>query len=247
MTEQSDFSFSSGEPDQERLRSFDADFTPEPVVAQFLGTLRDRGLEPKCILDPAAGAGVFGKVARELWPNASIEAIEPRKEEAQHLERYYDIVHHVEFEEAVRRGLLWCVRGMRPPRFDLIATNPPFSLWRDFVAESMPLIWTGHLALLGLTSWGARSEDGYELFELSPPDRQSRIPGTINFRGPGVNPDSGKKWTADSRDYCWWQWAVVGGRLRDRDPEDRSTMDWKSENLPRLPGHDRRWKTKPGT
>ena len=248
MTAQSDFSFRSGEPDHEHLRSFDADFTPEPVVLQFLTTLRDSGLEAHRILDPAAGAGVFGKVAREVWPNAFIEAIEPRYEELPYLGRYYDKIHHSTFIDAIRDDQLSCGPGMNLPRYDLIATNPPFSLWREFVRQSLPLIWRGRLALLGLTSWGSRSEDGYDLFEEWKPDRQSRIPGTINFRGPGVNPETGKKWSTDARDYCWWQWAKGPehlSRIRGRRP-GRDGLTWVAENLPRLQGHERRWKTKPG-
>ena len=246
MNRQSDFTFKTGAPDTDWLRAFDADFTPTPVVVQYLTILRDNcHIRPERILDPAAGGGVFGRVARAVWPNAHIEGIEPRGDEIGHLASHYDLVHCCTFSQAIESRLLSCPPGSTVPKFDLIVTNPPFSMWRDFVPASLQLIYDGWLAFLGLTSWGSRSQDGFDLFESSPPVSQSRIPGTIGFRGPGVNPRTGNKWGADTRDYCWWSWHLESGKRKPAfiSPHER----WACENLPRLAGHERRWIVKPGT
>lgn len=256
--QQSSMGFDGGGPDHDRLREHAADFTPEPVVEQFVRHIARFRRPPELILDPSCGPGVFGKVMRRVWPNALIVGIEPREEELEHAHRNYHRVLNVEYQHAITSGLLDATLrelagqlGRKHARFDLVVTNPPFPLWRDFVLDSVGLLANvddphpGYLAFLGLNGWGARSEDGFQLFEELYPTRQSRIPGTINFRGPGINPKTKKKWSADTRDYSWWQWSMrcVARVLQ----QDEHRIPWMCENLPRLPGDKRTWKVKPGT
>jgi len=256
--QQSSMEFDGGGPDHERLRKHAADFTPEPVVEQFIRYLARFRRPPDLVLDPSCGPGVFGKVIRRVWPKAIVVGIEPRTEEMEHAMRNNHRVLNTEYGQALSSGLLDATLrdmadkiGRKDASFDLVVTNPPFPLWRDFVRDSLPLLHDrgqprpGYLALLGLNGWGARSEAGFDLFEELPPTRQSRIPGTINFRGPGINPKTKQKWASDTRDYSWWQWSMRAVHRVLQQDEHR--IPWASENLPRLPGADRKWTVKPGT
>jgi len=256
--QQSSMGFDGGGPDHDRLREHAADFTPEPVVEQFIRHLARFRPPPELVLDPSCGPGVFGKVIRRVWPKAIVVGIEPRTEEMEHALRNNHRVLNTEYDHAISSGLLFVTLreladkiGREDASFDLVVTNPPFPLWRDFVVDSLGVLvdmerpYPGYLALLGLNGWGSRSEDGFNLFEELYPTRQSRIPGTINFRGPGINPKTKKKWSSDSRDYSWWQWSMRAVARVLQQPEHR--IPWACENLPRLPGDARKWTVKPGT
>jgi hypothetical protein len=231
--EQGAFGFDVGGPDNARLLEMDADFTPTGVVLQYLIDLRERHrLNPSSILDGAAGPGVFGRCARYVWPDAVIVGVELRGEEATHLgemldQGVYNALHvGVDFREYAQS-----VVGVE--RFDLAVTNPPFTLWREYVELTRPLLNDhGLLSLLGLNGWGQRSTDGSVFFEQCSPDRQSRICGSIGFRGDRTNPKTGKLYGTDTRDYSWWSW--MG--------EELDGGGWITENLPRLESPLRRWK-----
>jgi hypothetical protein len=235
VAEQGAFGFDAGGPDNARLLEMDADFTPTGVVLQYMLDLRDRHrINPSVILDGAAGPGVFGRCARYVWPEAAIIGVELRSEEGPHLQGLldqgvYDAMHvGVDFREYATR-----VEGVEG--YDLIVTNPPFTLWSEYVTHSRPLLNDGGLiSLLGLNGWGQRSTDGAKFFDCCPPDRQSRICGSIGFRGDRTNPKTGKLYGTDTRDYSWWTWMgddVEGG-------------GWITENLPRLESPLRKWKGK---
>jgi phospholipid N-methyltransferase len=252
MNAQTDMGFATGEPDHGRLREHSADFTPRPVVDQFanllLGILADVGGEEFTMLDPAAGSGVFGQsfraVARRLAMKSSIHAYELREEEKPHLARHYD-------EVTIGDALTIDLERISQPdsdvwlsdlSYDLIVTNPPFHLWREYLTTfRRRLNANGVMAFLGLSTWGQRSKDGVSLFEdeVYRPHREYRITGTLGFRGPGVNPENGKKWGTDTRNYSWWLW-----KAESNDDEEGI---WSCRNLPLLDGSDRRWTSKPGT
>lgn len=239
---QSAFGFDDGAPDHERLRTHDADFTPQGIVRQGLTVARfDLGVghtvSPIRFLDPSSGAGVFGLEARNVFGNRSLHplhtvGVELRSEELPWIERNYD-------EALVGRSFEHVDLGQA--RFDLIATNPPFSLFPLFLRRCRPLLDDcGYLMMLGLSTWG-QSAEGAELFAEHPPIYQYRITGRIGFRGPGTNPKTKKPWGTDQRDYSWWVWTSdVSSGLRGE-------LCWFTRNLPTLPTAQRTWRVKPGT
>lgn len=197
------------------------DYTPPVVALQGVMAMKELFcLDPESILDPSAGAGVFGQAFRTVWPNAHTSAIEPKAVESWFLRQNYD--QHVIGEF----GPTLVGEG-----YDLVLTNPPFHSWREFVEKSLMVVRPGgYVVFLGLTSWNGRSEAGYELFETIPPVAEMRIPGAVGYRIKGN----------DVRDYCYW----VFRRSRGEAP----LPCWVSFNLPRLPGNLRKWheRKKPG-
>lgn len=220
-------------PDLERLREYEADLTPEPVVHQWLVRLRDvDGLDPRSMLDPSAGDGVFGKVARQVWPDVRIVAVEPRPECREYLVAHCDVVETMSLEAYLARGTGW---------FDLIVTNPPFTLALRWVPMLRRLLGADgllsflQLSELGQRGLGKRGEDSCALFDANRPTAQFRIPGAIGYRGPGINPKTNKPHGADMRSYSWWMWTMLSYR-----------QGWHGDQLPRLPSCDRKWLTPPG-
>jgi len=236
-TEQTSLGFFE-EPATSRLLEFDADFTPSGVVLQQMLNLRHNVMWPyrpdPTILDPSAGTGVMGRCARMIWPEATIVGVEIREEEAMKLEDRYDELIVGAFQEVDLAKLV-----KRFGLFDIIVTNPPFGQWEDYWKIVLELVAeNGCVSLLGLDSWGQRSESGYDLFEQSPPTSQYRVTGTINYRGGALNPKNGKPYGVDMRDYSWWTTKHDGLHRRG----------WHAENLPRLQSELRRWRlpTYPG-
>lgn len=235
------------EPSEERLREHQADFTPEPVVRQALSLMAHRitdddqrarrqshGLincrrKPR-ILDIGAGGGVFGKVAREIWPHAEIVAVENRPEEFGNLCRHYDEVWTMPI--ATFASGVVC----HPGTFELVVGNPPWrSDWGDCALLGLSLLaYRGKLLLLGPSTWG-HSEEGAEradVFRMQPPAAQWRIHGRIAFRGGAA---------ADNRKCSWWVW---------REGDEQHPLGgpcWIASDLPELPREDRRWRVRPGT
>lgn len=218
-----------GPDPRERWAEHEADFTPEPVVRQGLGWLREL-YDCRRFLDPCAGAGVFGKVASDLWhslpTNGLSWALEPRLEEKRVLKRHYHEVDCSTYQEAYRAGF-------DDEPWDVIATNPPFSEFANLVRGSLPLLAPeGVLMLLGRSAVMQRGAEKVALCLDEPPTYELRIAGAIGFRGPGHN--------ADSWCYSWWIWCEEE-RRKGRAPR------WTTIQLPMLSAADRRWKVRPGT
>lgn len=248
--------------DEIRIRERELDMTPRPVVEQlveYLRTLprfRDRmpdrhgptvvgGGAPRRILDPAAGAGVFAAVAHDVWPEAEIATVEPAEEETD------------ELRAAARR------RGFHFPmtfqvfaracstRFDLIATNPPFSRAREFVEIARSLLTDdGVLVLLLRSSCFQRGTEAVSWLLAREPhhregvDRLINLPeevlhvsGPISFRG---RDRGGGAASIDS--YSWWIWGP-----RPRLFRSDALASWEQSQLPMLPGSARRWSQRPGS
>lgn len=199
------------------------DYTPGPVALQGARALAELIESPRRILDPSAGAGVFGQVFRQVWPEAKTVGVEPKREEAWFLSCNYDEYLIDEFEGA--EGALY------RHDFDLVMTNPPFHSWEAFIPTALSLVRQGGLVcFLGLTSWGSRSTSGAELFEHYTPIAQFRISGAVSYRPKG----------SDMRDYCWWVFRRQASSVVD-------AKCWVALNLPRLPSSDRKWgNTRPG-
>jgi hypothetical protein len=212
------------ENERERWAEYDACFTPRSVVHQALSRLRSYVRLPKRhgrLLDPSAGAGVFGQVARAVFPCWNLVGIEPRVEERPYLEHHYD---HVVCTTAQRFAT-------DAPFFDVVASNPPWWCWGEVFDAVWPLVLEGGvLAFLGPSTWGHSDEasECVDVFERVCPAYQWRVRGRIAFNG-----GSG----TDNRKCSWWVFV--------RDSIART--GWLTENLPALPPEARRWTTRPGT
>jgi hypothetical protein len=216
-----------------RLRQHEADFTPYHVAEQPLLYLRDKlGFTPRAVIDPSAGAGVYCKAVRTVWPRADVYAIEPREEEHVHLQRWAHIASASTLQEWMA-DVADHYRGA----FDLMSTNPPFTMMADFAAAGRELGCEKTL-LLGTNDWFQRGEEKLEtartLGLLEALSRQLLIPGAIDFRGGAINPRNGKPFGADAKSYSNWLWD-----LHACTPEGER---WVVEVLPRLCGQQRKWR-----
>lgn len=223
MTTQTEFPLDHGGPDEAWMADADTGLTPTPVVRQGLEWVRDGlGLQPDTILDPSAGYGVFGMVAKEVWPEVFRAGIELNG--GIDITPHYDAAHIASSLESVLRDYP-CVAP-----YDLIITNPPFSLAHEWVPKLRRLLASdGVLCLLLPNGYGQRGEEKAEIFEKDVPFRQLRISGPIEFKGPTQG--------ADQRDYSWFCW---------NHPERIQSPEWRCTQLPRLPSDQRRWKIAPG-
>lgn len=84
---------------------------------------------PRSILDPGAGAGVWGEHARHLWPAAWIEGVEIR--DAPHPPAY-SAWHTADF-------MAWDA----PRRYDMVIGNPPYALAEPMVRKCLDLLEPG--------------------------------------------------------------------------------------------------------
>jgi hypothetical protein len=214
--------------DEARLREHEADFTPTPVVRQCLEhAVRLSGWngDPERVCDPAAGGGVWLREMARLWPCAYTLAIEKREEDRAHLERHAT--------DVVIGDALSSESFCGPwPGVDLFATNPPFSLFRDYVDTL--LCKGGDVWLFAPVDANVRGEEPSRWLDDSAfyVRRCLWVRGGIGFRGPGHS--------QDFRQYGLWMF--------ESNPDHTSDPDgWPVTLLPWLPGSDRRWVTRPGT
>lgn len=209
-----------------RLEEYQVDLTPGHLVLQVLSAVADhiplhpldRRIPPRTMLDPSAGAGIWARCVRDLWPDCSTLSLEVRPEEERNLERNSDDFLITRFED-------W-----RPPsvltRFDLIATNPPFrhlapKKGEGWIPRLLNLLdpYHGVLILYALNDLGQRSKAGSKLFQDHPPTAQFRIPGAVAHR------EDGK---VDLRSYSAWVW------------HSANTEPCRMYDLPMIPGPHRK-------
>lgn len=219
--------------DEERLREHEADFTPVPVIRQclkFAQMLAGWNGEPEQACDPAAGAGAWAMVMRHLW-HCHVTAIEKRSEELPHLRRNADDAIICDAIDYAKRTVSW--------RFDVVATNPAFSLFQDYADNFLRL--APHVWLFAPVDANVRGREssGWLATNAKWVQRCLWVPGGIGFRGPGKNA-KGKPNGQDHRQYCLWMLTSDIDEVRDEN-------GWPVTLLPRLPGHDRRWVIRPGT
>lgn len=220
-----DFVLTSPEDiDEERLKAYEADFTPPVVVRQCLmygSQLAGFNGDPERVCDPAAGAGIWAAEMRAAWPETDITALELRPEERPHLERHAD---HV----VIGNALDYAERGKGDRWWDLVATNPPFSQFAEYADTFLQRaedVWLfapvdalirgadTHRELVGLSKWL---------------HRVLWVPGALSFRA---------NRQTDFRQYGLWQFR--------RQATDFNT--WQVYTLPRLEGDALKWRTRPGT
>ena len=221
--------------DRETERALERAFTPYPVIRAGLGyalellagdvaeALRGDPDRPR-ILDWCAGAGPWGRVAREIWPAAQITAVELVPSERRYLARVADHVLIGDWSLALAAG-----------PYELVIGNPAFSLLtaaRGRHPRSAPvlqLLRTAPIVIaLHTIDVLQRSEAGRWIARHRPPAVQIDLPGGIQFY---------REAGADSRSY-----AVYGWTHRHTGP------GWLRVPLPHDLGPcERRWAARPGT
>ncbi len=144
------------------------DYYPTPLyfVTSALQIIQQTCTTPERILDPGAGAGVWGIGARQLWPGAFIHGIEMRQDARK--PSAYDLWTHADFRE-------WETDIV----YDLVIGNPPYgvcagerdrSLAERFVRKSLTSVRDGGVVFFLLKSvFTEGQERGYGLFREMPP------------------------------------------------------------------------------
>lgn len=141
-------------------------------------------LNPTRILDPGAGTGVWGDVARERWPQARIVGAELSTEPPT---AAYDAWRHGDF--------------LTMPfyeRFDLVIGNPPYNIAEDMIRRSLDLIADGdfcvQLLRLGFLESLSRAKG---LFREHPPLKVG-----VYAKRPSFQEDQRTDATAYAA-FCW--------------------------------------------
>jgi hypothetical protein len=196
-----------------RHKKYEVNRTPIEVARQGLRFFKEEhpDFDNLRFCDPAAGDGVWCKAVRELWPNAHITAVEIRREEQRKLSAVADRVLIQPFDPLKWRG--------KP--FDLIATNPPFSLAIDWCRGIFKRQLASYLILLHKTQYFQRSEAGVQFLQGYAPSELYQIGQALNFRDDG---------SGDAHCYShfvWHVWRKFGPR------------HWQSFQLPLLTGKQR--------
>lgn len=169
-------------------KSDDVYLTPYDVA---LMCLKKYGYgEPKTILDPSAGPGVWGDAARTLWPNAQIVGMDIRdlSRPASYDEWYPHTDYRIDNLRVVRR------------QFDLIVGNDPYKHALEFVriAYERGQYGFGSLMLKLLPSTFAWTEGRAKAFKDMPLTHVVALNPRIQFYG-NRNPNLSALYVWDSR------------------------------------------------
>lgn len=142
------------------------------------------------ILDPGAGSGVFGKVCRDRFYNASIYGVDIRDlENPGWYDRWYGNTDFLEWQD---------------DPFDLIIGNPPFKLAEKFIRKSVTLLSQayGEVAFLLPVDFQHGARRGRGLFKEYNPTKVTSLLQRPNFTGP--NGES--LGTANTDNYIVMNW-----------------------------------------
>lgn len=177
-------------------RDFDFYPTPIDVCSDALTFLPD-SVNPLNILDPGAGAGVWGTAARRMYPNALITGIDIRPETLR--PRAYNFWMHGDF-----------LLMNTSPCFDLVIGNPPYKYAEQFVRRSLDMLEDGgYLILLLRLNFLEGQDRSRRLHRKYPPKKVVVRAGRVSFTGDG-------KSNATAYGYFVWQKGYSG----------RTVLDW---------------------
>ena len=220
--------------DAQTLADLEVDYTPVAVALQLTLTLDKLMREmlfwpPSLMLDPSAGSGCWGRVARAVFGDSTeLVGVEPRESELGNIEDVYDGAHCATFNDYLASPTF------QSRRFGLVLTNPPFSafepetFWPVAIRRAGLLTSGAVVAIYGLSQWG-QSEGAQKSMREWSPSLQLRLGGRVAHRGNGQ---------ADAREYSLWVWTHKPTPFR-----------WETIQLPSLPAVLRRWSPSsvPGT
>lgn len=232
----------------DRMRLHEADLSPPDMAGQTCWSLaryipRLHGTMVRRVFDPTAGSGAFPMAIRQQWPDAEVVACEARAEEEPHLRHHAHVVHMGDFFQADSGG-----------GFDLVVTNPPFSLIPELLPACLQLVVPGgYVAFVVRMSWG-NSRETHELWGEPRVLAVHEFADRWRFRV-GVNPKTitpecpeGKEYGSDSVGYRLVIWQRPEPRFAAFEHSIRMVK------LPWLEAESRRWRKtvggiwlKPGT
>ncbi len=182
--------------------------TPPWAFEWFEEHLKAYTDEPRIILEPGAGVGGLVGELHRVWPDATIVAVEKRKECREML--YEAGAEHVIIGDLCDSAVSDQVKGLGP--FDLVLGNPPYGgpkhikevgpnphyeLWLTFIKIGMRMLdLDGRLAFL-LRTGILEGRDRNEWLRTHVPDVYV-MPKRPKFTGTG----------SDSATYAWMVWSA---------------------------------------
>lgn len=164
---------------------------------------------PRRILDPGAGAGIWGEVARERWRNAHITGVELR-----------DVPSHPAYDEWATGSFL--DSGLElSSAFDLVMGNPPYGVAEEFVRRSLSLLVPGgRLVFLLKLSFMAGKHRAANLYAEHPPRWYAPCGRRPSFTGDG-------KSAPEEYTLCIWQRGYSGPQEVLRILPGEAAATWK--------------------
>lgn len=142
---------------------------------------------PSTVLEPAAGRGAIVRRLRTAFERAVILGVEIQPQFQAELEACCDQVKIGDFLTADITGT-----------FDLVVTNPPFSLAQPFVEKALTLLKPRGVAAFLLRLSFAASVKRYEFFRDHRPSQILLLSQRPKFGGDNI----------DSCDYAWFVWRM---------------------------------------
>ena len=171
--------------------------------------------KPRCILDPGAGTGVWGRVARERWHNSLITGIEIR-----------DVARPAAYNFWFTSGFQHVIR--KQPCFDLIIGNPPFKDAEMFVRGALEMLEDhGFLMYLLRLNFIAGQDRGAGLWKDTPLRKMVIASKRISFTGDS-NPN-------DHALFIWQKGYVGEASLGWMTHEDNAPAVAKGDYLLHIP------------
>ena len=166
-------------------------------------------MPPDQILDPSMGTGSYGVAARTLLPNAEIYGIDTEYRD-QLNPAVYSRIRHESFLDMPGPDDVKPEWEFWPKRYDLIVTNPPFSLAEEFINKGLELLSRGGvLCLLLKAEFYCGMGRNERLFNAGKHPHYIVVPyrTRVSFDGSGKS---------NTHDYVYYVWEnEPGGHFSD--------------------------------
>lgn len=167
------------------------DFYPTPgyVTRGFLDDIFARTMRPAPakILEPCAGDGAMVHELRRTWPSAQLDA--------------FDVQPQDQGREGIEQRAFWF--DEEPGGYDLVFTNPPFSLALQFAQYCLAKRNHGGTVVLLLPMAFWESRERFEFNRMNMPHHVYPLHERISFTKDGKT---------DSRQCGWFVWRENNGR-----------------------------------
>lgn len=162
--------------------------TPIDCIENFLNYWKPR--IDDYILDPCAGNGNFGRVLKRKFFNNIIGAIEIREEEKEGLRKIYD---HVRIGNCLNQKVYY------DELYDVVITNPPYSLAKEIITHYLEVVKTRETIMLLRTAF-LESKGRYDFWQKHPVNKLYVMNKRPSFTGKGT----------DATAYGWFIWDDSG-------------------------------------